>query len=419
MRIAAGIVGILIGISSLFYIGIFGGFLGSATSWLGSGPWTHGGSNSVSNLGQLITFLSYMSGLLAIVGGIVAFSNTRIGGIILGVSAFSHWYLLGFGVIGKVFILPIAAAAAFAFFAAPSGLKDKTLSSLVNTSGQTTVDTDSNAGRSFDRTKWETLIQYDDDIALVAERLRPLGQKWLDEFASSYLALNDKNYLSEIERKIVAAAGAEAEEGQRQLESAQQEQERAADQRNLELEQAQQEQERLAEARRIWRDRIWGTTPKKAVIIVCILSVALVALVAMWPKKYADPFSYCQAVVNADNEGEGGITDKRYIGPGSPPELNGEWWRCIGGEVVACQPGASGRACMKHDVSTIPSPGMIQYCQNSPPYPGIPMSVAGLSAYEWVCRNGTPVIVSGSTRLLDDRGYIPTAWHKVSPGVPK
>lgn len=47
----------------------------------------------------MITLLSYLSGLLAIVGGIVAFSNTRVGGIILGASALSHWYLLGFGVI--------------------------------------------------------------------------------------------------------------------------------------------------------------------------------------------------------------------------------------------------------------------------------------------------------------------------------
>jgi ribosomal protein L37AE/L43A len=64
---------------------------------------------------------------------------------------------------------------------------------------------------SFDRTKWNALIKYDKDVAMLAERLAPLGQKWLDECASSYLALNDKQYLPEIEQRIVAAAKAEAE----------------------------------------------------------------------------------------------------------------------------------------------------------------------------------------------------------------
>lgn len=58
----------------------------------------------------------------------------------------------------------------------------------------------------YDQAKWSALLKYDSDIASIADKIRPFGQKWLDEFASSYLALNDKQYLPEIEHKITIAA---------------------------------------------------------------------------------------------------------------------------------------------------------------------------------------------------------------------
>ena len=64
---------------------------------------------------------------------------------------------------------------------------------------------------SFDREKWEALLRYDDDIAAVAKKLRPLGDKAVDEFAHAYLALNDKSYLPSIVKKIIVDARAEAE----------------------------------------------------------------------------------------------------------------------------------------------------------------------------------------------------------------
>lgn len=63
----------------------------------------------------------------------------------------------------------------------------------------------------FDQEKWNALLKYDTDIALIADKIRPFGQKWVDEFASSYLALNDKKYLSDIEQKITSAAKKEIE----------------------------------------------------------------------------------------------------------------------------------------------------------------------------------------------------------------
>jgi hypothetical protein len=68
---------------------------------------------------------------------------------------------------------------------------------------------------SFDREKWNALLEYDDLIAEIARKLRPLGQKWLDEFAASYLAINDKSYLPVIVQKIIAKAKAESAELER------------------------------------------------------------------------------------------------------------------------------------------------------------------------------------------------------------
>jgi hypothetical protein len=64
--------------------------------------------------------------------------------------------------------------------------------------------------KRYDVDKWEALVKYDDDIAMVAEKLRPLGEKWVDEFARSYLLLNDKKYLLSIVQKIIKAAKDEA-----------------------------------------------------------------------------------------------------------------------------------------------------------------------------------------------------------------
>lgn len=64
----------------------------------------------------------------------------------------------------------------------------------------------------IDREKWAALLKYDDEIAMIAEKLQPLGQKWVDEFAQSYLVLNDKKYLPNIVQKIIRDARMEAEQ---------------------------------------------------------------------------------------------------------------------------------------------------------------------------------------------------------------
>jgi hypothetical protein len=58
----------------------------------------------------------------------------------------------------------------------------------------------------FDKNKWNALVKYDQEIGLIAEKLKPLGDKWVNEFAVSYLALNDKKYLEPIALKIISQA---------------------------------------------------------------------------------------------------------------------------------------------------------------------------------------------------------------------
>jgi hypothetical protein len=58
----------------------------------------------------------------------------------------------------------------------------------------------------YDKRKWQALLKYDPDIGQVAEKLRSLGDYWVDEFAKSYLAINDKTYLPNIVSKIIADA---------------------------------------------------------------------------------------------------------------------------------------------------------------------------------------------------------------------
>src|SRR6266516_2864342 len=45
---------------------------------------------------------------------------------------------------------------------------------------------------SYDKQKWRALLSSDADILRLATALEPYGQKYVDELAAAYLALNDK-----------------------------------------------------------------------------------------------------------------------------------------------------------------------------------------------------------------------------------
>jgi hypothetical protein len=59
---------------------------------------------------------------------------------------------------------------------------------------------------TYDKAKWRALVEYDSDIARVVSALSPYGQKYIDQLAAAYLALNDKEYLPMIVQKILATA---------------------------------------------------------------------------------------------------------------------------------------------------------------------------------------------------------------------
>jgi len=65
----------------------------------------------------------------------------------------------------------------------------------------------------YDVVKWRALVEYDEDIARIAEALARYPEKYTDEFAAAYMALNDKTYLPIIIKKVLASAKADADMG--------------------------------------------------------------------------------------------------------------------------------------------------------------------------------------------------------------
>jgi hypothetical protein len=69
------------------------------------------------------------------------------------------------------------------------------------------VDRESAIGPSpYDRERWRLLLRNDADISRLVTVLTPYGQKYVDELAAAYLALNDKDHLPTILRQIIASA---------------------------------------------------------------------------------------------------------------------------------------------------------------------------------------------------------------------
>ena len=58
---------------------------------------------------------------------------------------------------------------------------------------------------------WDALLNKDAEIAKIADKLKLLGQKWVDTFAQLYLAVNDKRQLPNILQTVFAAARQELE----------------------------------------------------------------------------------------------------------------------------------------------------------------------------------------------------------------
>ncbi len=146
------------------------------------------------------------------------------------------------------------------------------------------------------------------------------------------------------------------------------------------------------------------------------------------PETYEDPFAYCAAVGTID------APDARYTGepmpdvigeglrdafnaPGTSLDvfLRGSYWRCMDGEVYACNVGANLPCTSKADLSQEPSEGMVEFCEANANSDYIPAYVTGRSTiYNWRCDETTPVVADQMTDV-DSQGFLNFVWHELTP----
>ncbi len=166
-----------------------------------------------------------------------------------------------------------------------------------------------------------------------------------------------------------------------------------------------------------------------AVLVMATLSYSSDGAGSAAGKTYDSPFAYCKAVGTIDSPG------KEYTGPpvpesiakalkkawGSPDSapldtfIQGTYWRCMDGEVYACNVGANLPCDEKADVSREPTDGMKDYCKENSGSDFIPMYVTGHSTvYEWKCDGVTPV-AGKQFADVDKQGYQKDIWYKINP----
>lgn len=102
MKRGAMLIGILVGVISLLYVGLYGGLFGSFMIW--ADPSGQSGIN-----GRVIQIVSILLPTLTIIGGGICGAKPKIGGAVLMVAAVGHGCLLGTNTLGLIFTFPIAA----------------------------------------------------------------------------------------------------------------------------------------------------------------------------------------------------------------------------------------------------------------------------------------------------------------------
>lgn len=130
---------------------------------------------------------------------------------------------------------------------------------------------------------------------------------------------------------------------------------------------------------------------------------------------YADPFAYCRYIGTIDRP------DLFYVGVHSPevvrkfvhPDTSATTfiWRCADARVLACATDG-GLHCIHPRTSVEPGAQLLTYCMSPGGYDQL-AAAADLTAYEWECRDGKPVIVRKAA--LDAQGYRADEWRVVVP----
>lgn len=425
MKIAAGIIGLLLGLLSFSYIGLFGSVIGSSASWLGSfGP----SGNDVENWGETVKVLSWLAPLLALCGGALCFKFPKLGGALLVGSVICHYQLLGFGSLGKMFVIPGVLASALALIDGFQSAFEPALESggefghgsSGDTGYQYSTPSVEPGAQGYDRAKWNALVQYDPDISTAAEIIRPFGQMWVDELGSSYMALNDKSYLPRIVEQISERAKKYADDERREQEVRRQKQELVLAELRAEEEEAKRKWEGRRRKLREFYDKYaptvnafcWGTKRRK--ILTSSISAVFVAAVALtiifWPdptgKTFRDCVDVCPEMVvlpkGAFTMGPTSISDTEntylrhpvtisyYLAVGKYDVTFAQWDACVAsGGCNGYEPNDSGWGRGDHPVINVSWDDAHAYVAWLSAKTGMTYRLLSESEWEYAARGGT------------------------------
>lgn len=150
------------------------------------------------------------------------------------------------------------------------------------------------------------------------------------------------------------------------------------------------------------------------------------------PDAFDDPFAYCAAVGTID------APDDRWVGPQMPvaiaqglqrafhvpptapldPFLEHSVWRCMQGQVYACNFGANLPCQSQADLSRVPSTAMDVFCRQHPGADTIPAVYTGrATVWDWRCRDTTPT-PERQLLAVDPEGFIAGIWYAIAPPDP-
>jgi len=143
---------------------------------------------------------------------------------------------------------------------------------------------------------------------------------------------------------------------------------------------------------------------------------------------FSDPFAYCAAVGTTDKP------DARYTGPKTSDtifkgylkaaglDVNGNYpdafkqmtiWRCMNGQVYACNFGANLPCDSKANTDKTPTQAMADFCKQNPDSDFIPMVVTGHDTiYSWHCAKGAPEVLEQIDQV-DAAGYLTRIWYPI------
>lgn len=140
---------------------------------------------------------------------------------------------------------------------------------------------------------------------------------------------------------------------------------------------------------------------------------------------FENPWRYCEAVFTIDSPGAEYIGEKppaavrkavvNMVGVSeSDGAAHSVVWRCMEGQVYACDVTASAHCLVKMSLLTLPSQAMINECTDAEKDGTVlPAGVTGPETpYEWSCVDSAPKITRQIV-TVDPRGFNANIWHLI------